>query len=82
MTDFTTDHMDFTPDAAAPRARRARGYQREYYAYFALIFLATLPLTCLTWALSTLRRLEFPERGPLRAAWGQAHIITPRIFSA
>ena len=81
MTDFTTDHMDFTP-ATPARARRARAQQREYYAYFALILLATLPLTCLTWGLSALRRMEIPERGPLRTAWGQAQIITPRIFSA
>lgn len=82
MTDFTTDQMDFTPAASAPRARRARAHQREYFAYFALIFLATLPLTCLTWALSTLRRLELPAKGPLASAWAQAQIITPRIFSA
>lgn len=83
MTDFTTDHMNFTASASnAPRARRARAHQREYYAYFALILLATLPLTCLTWGLSALRRMELPERGPLRSAWTQAQIITPRIFSA
>ncbi|SDZ48232.1 PufQ cytochrome subunit [Jannaschia faecimaris] len=82
MTDFTTDHIDFTPQVTGHKSRRVRAHQREYYAYFALIFLATLPLTCLTWTLSTLRRMELPERGPLRTAWAQAQIITPRIFSA
>jgi hypothetical protein len=47
-----------------------------------VIFAATLPLTILTWVLTTLRRMELPERGPIKAAWSQARIITPRIFSA
>ena len=82
MTDFTTDHMP--PLAAAPRAvrRASRAHQREYVAYFALIFLATLPLAGLTWTLSVARSWRLPEKGPLRAAWAQAQIITPRIFSA
>jgi hypothetical protein len=55
---------------------------REYYAYFALIFAATLPLTTLTWVLSAARRMALPEKGPIKSAWSQAQIITPRIFSA
>ena len=55
---------------------------REYYVYFAVIFAATLPLTILTWVLTVARRMELPERGPIKAAWSQARIITPRIFSA
>ncbi|WP_179380765.1 cytochrome PufQ [Jannaschia marina] len=82
MTDFTTDHIALAPAREAPRARRARAHQREYYAYLALIFLATLPLATLTWGLTALRRLSLPEKGPLAAAWAQAQIITPRIFSA
>ncbi|MCY4179237.1 MAG: cytochrome PufQ [Litoreibacter sp.] len=75
MTDFTHE----TP----VRARRSSSVpKREYIAYFALIFLATLPLSFLTWGLSAARRMELPERGPVKSAWSQAQIITPRIFSA
>ena len=75
MSDMTTD----TPIAS--RARIAPN-KREYYVYFAVIFVATLPLSILTWVLSAARRMELPERGPIKAAWSQANIITPRIFSA
>ena len=73
MTDFTTDTPMLRRSTTVPR--------REYYAYFALIFAATLPLSLLTWALKTLRR-ELPEKGPIASAWTQARIITPHIFSA
>ena len=75
MTDFTTN------DVTAPRAR-TKPNKREYYTYFAIIFIATLPLSFLTWTLTAARRMELPERGPIKAAWSQALIITPRIFSA
>lgn len=78
MTDMTTDtHVDTSHSRAKTHAT-----MREYYVYFAVIFAATLPLTCLTWVLTVLRRMELPERGPIKAAWSQARIITPRIFSA
>lgn len=77
MTDMTTDTI-----GAQPSRTKSGPPMREYYVYFAIIFAATLPLTILTWALSTLRRMELPERGPIKAAWSQARIITPRIFSA
>ncbi len=72
---------DFTTDAPVLRARTAPP-KREYYAYFTLIFLATLPLAFLTWGLSAARRMELPEKGPLAKAWTQARIITPHIFNA
>ena len=74
MTDFTTDTPMLRTRTAAPK--------REYYAYFALIFMATLPLALLTWALKAARRMEWPEKGPIASAWSQARIITPHIFSA
>ena len=77
MTDMTTD----TIGRETARARSGPP-MREYYVYFAVIFLATLPLTCLTWGLTAARRMALPERGPIKAAWSQARIITPRIFSA
>ena len=78
MTDMTTDTVHAQP---ATRAKHGPP-MREYYVYFAIIFAATLPLTILTWTLSAARRMELPERGPIKAAWSQARIITPRIFSA
>ncbi len=72
---------DFTSDAPVLRARTAPP-KREYYAYFTLIFLATLPLAFLTWMLTAARRMELPEKGPFAKAWTQARIITPHIFSA
>lgn len=78
MTDMTTD----THVSAAQNRAKSHAPMREYYVYFAVIFAATLPLTILTWILSAARRMELPERGPIKAAWSQARIITPRIFSA
>ena len=75
MTDMTN-----TP-VTAPK-KRHHVPMREYYVYFAVIFVATLPLSFLTWGLSAARRFELPERGPIKSAWSQAQIITPRIFSA
>lgn len=73
MTDMTSHTPVEKHDRAAPP-------KREYMAYFTLIFLATLPLTFLTWTLSALRRMELPEKGPIAKAWSQARIITPHIF--
>ncbi|MGR3485415.1 MAG: cytochrome PufQ [Paracoccaceae bacterium] len=75
MTDMTTQiALTGQPD------RRAAAERREFAAYFALIFAATLPLALLTWALKALRHLSLPERGPIATAWSQARIITPMIF--
>lgn len=72
---------DFTSDAPLVRSK-ATAPKREYYAYFAIIFLATLPLAFLTWGLSAARQGALPAKGPLAKAWTQARIITPHIFSA
>ena len=72
---------DFTSNTPIERSRTAPP-KREYYAYFAIIFLATLPLAFLTWGLSALRQAKLPEKGPIAKAWTQARIITPHIFSA
>lgn len=80
MTDIASSGGDVIEETRA-RLRHAPP-RREYYAYFALIFLATLPLAFLTWGLSAARRFEWPAKGPLARAWSQARIITPHIFSA
>jgi len=75
--------MTYFTDDSKPVSRASHaGRQREYYAYFAIIFAATLPLSILTWCLTAARRMELPASGPVKSAWSQARIITPRIFSA
>ncbi|MEO0485377.1 MAG: cytochrome PufQ [Pseudomonadota bacterium] len=84
MTDFTNDFdVDAgheSPVEAAVRRIKRGAPKREYYAYFAIIFLAVLPVSILTWALSAARQLALPEKGPIKRAWSQAGIITPMIF--
>ena len=82
MTDMTS-HLAETPHAPAAlreNARRKKGV--EFMIYFAIIFLATLPLATLTWALAAIRSRSFTDKGPLARASTQARIITPMIFSA
>ncbi|RVT81937.1 protein pufQ [Rhodobacteraceae bacterium CCMM004] len=77
MSDMTSDLMVETPQARSHKAPRT-----EFMIYFAIIFAATLPLALLTWALTALRSMRLPERGPVARAWSQARIITPMIFAA
>jgi hypothetical protein len=77
MTDQTSDFA-----LGAERTVYHRRPTTEFAVYFAIIFLATLPLACLTWALTAVKQLALPERGPVARAWSQARIITPMIFSA
>ena len=63
-------------------AARIAARRREYCAYFAAVFVLALPLSLAVWTMTALRRMALPERGPLRAAWSQAAIITPIILSA
>ncbi len=72
MTDMT--HF------ASP-ARRKATPRIEYGVYFAAIVLATLVPATLVWALTALRGLALPERGPIARAVTQARIITPQIFN-
>jgi len=82
MTDMTSDMMDTQAATDAPREARRKTERTEFTIYFAIIFLATLPLATLTWALSAIRSRSFTEKGPLARAWSQARIITPMIFAA
>jgi hypothetical protein len=54
----------------------------EFMIYFGIIFLATLPLATLTWALAAIRTGSLTDKGPIKRAWSQARIITPMIFTA
>ena len=78
MTDQTTDViLAETVEKVGHKPPRT-----EFYVYFAIIFLATLPLACLTWALAALKSRSLTDKGPVARAWSQARIITPMIFSA
>jgi hypothetical protein len=70
---------DYTSNAPVTRHKPPR---TEFMIYFAIVFLATLPLATLTWALAAIRTGNLTEKGPVKRAWSQARIITPMIFSA
>ncbi|MEL7091988.1 MAG: cytochrome PufQ [Pseudomonadota bacterium] len=74
---------DMTSQATEPVAPKKRsGVKAEFMVYFAIIFLATLPLATFTWALAAIRSRSFTDKGPMARAWTQARIITPMIFNA
>lgn len=73
MTDATSNLTE---------ARSHKPPRTEFMVYFAIIFVATLPLACLTWALAALKSGSLTDKGPVARAWSQARIITPMIFSA
>ncbi|MBD3665052.1 cytochrome PufQ [Sulfitobacter aestuariivivens] len=80
MTDIS-HQIDMEMDT--PRARRRQdAHRREYIVYFAVIFIATLPMAFLTWGLKAARQMRLPKKGPIKSAWSQAGIITPMIFTA
>ncbi|MBW4708319.1 protein pufQ [Roseobacter sp. YSTF-M11] len=81
MSDMTSDMIETAVDTPSEAPSR-KAVKTEFMVYFAIIFLATLPLATLTWALSAIRTRSFTEKGPMARAWTQARIITPMIFSA
>nr|WP_298844788.1 cytochrome PufQ [uncultured Roseobacter sp.] len=74
--------METAGSQEAPRETSRRRHSVEFTVYFAIIFVATLPLATLTWAMQALRSRSFTDKGPMARAWTQAQIITPMIFSA
>jgi len=74
MTDLTSTDL--------PRSRR-RTPTWEYRSYFAIIFLISLPLALVSWALG-LAHPDSEESGEnvIARAWRRAATITPMIFSA
>jgi len=77
MSDLTTD-VAITEDVQS----RKKSRKTEFMVYFAVIFVATLPLATLTWALQAIRSQSLTGKGPIARAWSQARIITPMIFCA
>ena len=81
MTDMTTELLDGERRDAPQTQVRPKG-NTEFMVYFAIIFVATLPLATLTWAMQAIKSRSLTDKGPIARAWTQAHIITPMIFSA
>ena len=81
MTDMTTHIADEEVRETAQPASRRKG-QTEFMVYFVIIFIATLPLATLTWAMQAIKTRSFTDKGPMARAWTQARIITPMIFNA
>jgi len=65
-----------------PISTRSKPPRAEFTAYFAIIFVAALPLALIAWALAAVRGGSITNKGPIARAWSQARIITPMIFSA
>ena len=82
MSDMTSDMIDSAPVTRATREPSRRKTNIEFSVYFVIIFIATLPLATLTWAMQAIRSRSFTDKGPMARAWTQAQIITPMIFSA
>ncbi|MEO0342633.1 MAG: cytochrome PufQ [Pseudomonadota bacterium] len=63
--------------------KQKRATRTEYWVYFALIFVAAIPFAIARWAFRLLApRKDRQNRGVIRRAKEQAHIVTPMIFSA
>ncbi|MBK1635365.1 cytochrome PufQ [Rhodovulum adriaticum] len=71
---------DQTSDLNIARAHRPP--KAEFTVYFAIIFLAALPVATITWLLTLVRQGNLNTKGPISRAWSQARIITPMIFAA
>ena len=65
-----------------PITSRSKSPRAEFTVYFAIIFLAALPLALIAWVLAAFKGGEMTNKGPVARAWSQARIITPMIFSA
>ena len=81
MSDMTTDYVEDQTHNAPQTPARRKG-RTEFAVYFAIIFVATIPLAMLTWAMQAIKTRSWTDKGPFARAWTQARIITPMIFSA
>lgn len=66
----------------AGHTHHARMPKAEYWVYFSLILAISLPWALAQWLVSLVRPVPAIREGVLHAAWSQARILTPRIFSA
>lgn len=75
MSDYTVDTHGSGTGHQVHRTPRV-----EFFVYFSVIFLATIPFTLVAWVVQVLRSRALPERGPFARAWSEARVITPSIF--
>ena len=66
--------------SAGATAYTHRAPRVEFYAYFAVIFLAVIPFALVAWVVQTVTERRLPVHGPLARAWREAGSITPNIF--
>ena len=72
MTDITS-----APEQKPSGRRRGA----EYWVYFSLIFVLSLPSATIRWVRDISRQQTLNLRGPLARAWAEADRLTPIIFS-
>ncbi len=72
MTDITS-----TP----PHKPTGRRRGTEYWVYFTLIFVLSLPSASIRWVRDIAKQQTLNLRGPLARAWAEADRLTPIIFS-
>lgn len=65
--------------SGAPTHGQRRGL--EFNFYFAIILVAAIPFTSVSWVRDVVRRRTLNLSGPLARAWQEADNITPLIFS-
>lgn len=66
-----------------PPARSTNGRRKtlEFYVYFTMIFLVSLPFAFGRWVRDIMRFKTLNLRGPMARAWSEADRMTPLIFS-
>jgi hypothetical protein len=64
-----------------PRSANGRRRNLEFYVYFTLIFLLSLPFAFGRWMRDIARYKTLNLRGPMARAWSEADRMTPLIFS-
>ena len=79
MTDMTTE---LTQDEAleTPRPDTRRNIKAEFMIYFAIIFVATIPLAMLTWAMQAIKTRSWTFFQRL-AAWLARTGVSPNAIS-
>lgn len=75
MTDNTVNNGQVSQVRYPARVPRV-----EFQIYFALIFLAALPIVSMMWLWSLVSTQRVPSGGPLARAWREAQVVTPTIF--
>ncbi|KIT14904.1 cytochrome PufQ [Jannaschia aquimarina] len=64
-----------------PSTRQSRGRGPEYWAYFAPVFVLSVPLAAMRAARAVVTSEAAPRQGVLRDAWSRAHEVTATICS-